>query len=109
MSEPAAANLRIEVVHALPDRQIRQVLQMPAGCTAGQAVQQAGLECLWRPAGKPELPLACFGRLIKAESLLVDGDRVEILRPLLADPKDQRRLRADTARRARRRLAQGRG
>lgn len=109
MSEPAAENLRIEVVHALPDRQISRVLQVSAGCTAGQAVQQAGLEHLWRPAGEPELPLACFGRLINAESLLATGDRVEILRALLADPKDQRRLRADTARRARRRLAQGRG
>ena len=109
MSEPAAASFCIEVIHALPDRQICQVLQVAAGCTAGQAVQLAGLENLWRPAGEPALPLACFGRLISADSLLADGDRVEILRPLLADPKDQRRLRADTARRARRRLAQGRG
>ena len=39
------------------------------------------------------LPLARFGRLVTPETVLADGDRIEILRPLLADPKDQRRQR----------------
>lgn len=108
MPEPADT-ITVEVVYALPERQDCRRIEVRPPCSAGQAVRLAGLEPVWSPGEDQRLALACFGRPINADALLGDGDRVEILRPLQADPKDQRRQRADTARRARRREAQARG
>lgn len=84
----------IEVVYALPQQQMLRQLSVPAGTTAGQAVALSGIG-----EGFPEINLAhnklgIFGKLVKAEAVLRDRDRVEIYRPLLADPKEVRRQRA---------------
>lgn len=103
MSDRAAACIVVEVIYALATHQSVQRLEVKEGCTAGEAVRLAGLEALWQPEGGSPRALACFGRLLAPETPLMTGDRVEILRPLHADPKDQRRQRADRARRSRRR------
>lgn len=92
----------VEVVYALPDQQTLRRLTVGDGCTAGQAVELSGLALEWLSSDAAPLALARFGRLIGAETLLLAGDRVEILRPLCTDPKDQRRNRAKTAARAKR-------
>ena len=84
----------IEVVYALPQQQMLRQLSVPAGTTAGQAVALSGIG-----EGFPEInlthnKLGIFGKLVKAEAVLRDRDRVEIYRPLLADPKEVRRQRA---------------
>lgn len=89
--------LRIEVVHALPDRAWRVPLQLPRGATVAQALQAADM-----PSRVPGLVvdparLAIFGRRVGPEEPLQDGDRIEILRPLLADPMQARRDRARRA------------
>ncbi|PWK89858.1 RnfH family protein [Fulvimonas soli] len=87
MAEPL---IRVEVVLALPGEQHVRRLEVPGGTTAGQAVALAG----WAgdPAGAP--PLGIFARRVAADHVLRDGDRVEIYRPLLRDPKEARRQRA---------------
>jgi putative ubiquitin-RnfH superfamily antitoxin RatB of RatAB toxin-antitoxin module len=86
------AKLRIEVVYALAGRQERVELRLPAGATAGQAAAASGLG----PAG---MTLGLGGETVLPGHTLKDDDRVELLRPLAADPKDARRSRARAARR----------
>jgi putative ubiquitin-RnfH superfamily antitoxin RatB of RatAB toxin-antitoxin module len=90
MAEP----ITVEVVYALQDRQEVVALKLPAGATAREAVERSGL-----PGKYPEIDLAknklgVFARLIKSDALLRDRDRVEIYRPLIADPKEVRKKRA---------------
>lgn len=87
-------SIHIEVVYALPDRQELIRLKLPAGSSLQQAVEASGL--LQR---HPELDLAkskfgIYGKLAKADALLREQDRVEIYRPLIADPKEVRKQRA---------------
>lgn len=87
--------IRIEVCYALRERQELVVLDLPEGCTVAQAIEASAI-C----AKYPEIDLATnkigvFGKLCKLDAVLHDRDRVEIYRPLIADPKEVRRKRAD--------------
>ncbi len=81
--------MRVEVVLAWPDRYLRRVLELPEGCTVAEAMEEAGLD----PAGEA-VAAAVHGVLARPLQLVCDGDRIELLRPLLADPKENRRRRA---------------
>jgi putative ubiquitin-RnfH superfamily antitoxin RatB of RatAB toxin-antitoxin module len=86
--------IHVEVVYALQNRQKAVMLQLPAGATLREAVERSGLM-----AEFPEIDLAAnkFGiwnKLAKPDAALRDNDRVEIYRPLIADPKEVRRQRA---------------
>lgn len=84
--------IRIEVVYAEPERQPLLSLSVPAGTTAIEAVRLSGLLESFPyldPGGSNRLGV--FGKLCKPEQELRDGDRVEIYRPLKADPKEVRR------------------
>ena len=93
-----AAVLAIEVIYALPDRVWRVPLALPSGATVGDALGQADLAS--RVPGLEMAGLAVFGQTATPTTLLHDGDRVEILRPLQADPKQARRERARSTPRA---------
>lgn len=86
----------IEVTYALPHVQELIRLRLPAGATAGDAVNASGLLKKY-PEIDLEGPnkLGIYAKLIKADAVLRDRDRVEIYRPLIADPKAVRRKRAD--------------
>ena len=90
MPEP----LRIELIYALPEKQQLVSLQLPAGSTVREAIDASGLL-----QKHPEIDLArnkigIFGKLTKPDAALRDQDRVEIYRPLIADPKEVRKQRA---------------
>lgn len=87
------AKLRVEVSHALAGRQAVVELRLPEGATAGQAAEASGL-----PA--EGLRLGIGGKVVPAGRVLHDGDRVDLLRPLAADPKEARRRRAREARKS---------
>lgn len=92
-----AGELRVEVAYALPDRCWRVAVVLPAGARVADALAAADL-----PGKVPGLVvdpdmLAVFGRTATPETRLHDGDRVEVLRPLRADPKQARRERAKSA------------
>lgn len=81
--------IRVEVVLAWPDRVLRQTLELAENATVADAVAAAGLE------GSDACPaVAVHGVLARPDQPLQEGDRVELLRGLLADPKDNRRRRA---------------
>lgn len=82
--------LRIEVVYALPQEEASVALRLPAGSTAADAVRASGL--LQRYPG--EHRIGVYGKVVAPHAVLADGDRVEIYRPLLVDPKEARRRRA---------------
>jgi putative ubiquitin-RnfH superfamily antitoxin RatB of RatAB toxin-antitoxin module len=91
--------VRVQVVLALPHAQDIVDLELDAGSTLEQAVRLSGI-----PGRHPELGLGAesagiFGIREPRDRLLADGDRVELYRPLRADPKAARRARADKARR----------
>lgn len=92
-----AAPIRVEVVYALPDRCTSVPVELAAGACVADALEAAAM-----PERVPGLEvdparLAVFGRAVTLQTPLHGGDRVEILRPLLADPKQARRRRAETA------------
>lgn len=96
--------IRVSVAYARPDRQEIVRVSLSAGATLRDAIEASGL-----PITFPEIDLArdgagVFGRRLPLEAPLADGDRVEIYRPLLAEPKTVRRDRAQ-ARAARKRTA----
>jgi len=86
------ASLRIEVVLALPGGEDAVTLRLPAGATAGEAVQASGV--LERHPQSARHKIGIFGRVVGAQAPLSDGDRVEVYRPLLLEPKEARRRRA---------------
>jgi putative ubiquitin-RnfH superfamily antitoxin RatB of RatAB toxin-antitoxin module len=85
-------SLRVEVVYARAEAQEVVALKLPEGSSAAQAVAASGLA-----AGA--CPLGIGGRRIAPGRALRDGDRVEILRPLAADPNEARRRRAQKKKR----------
>jgi putative ubiquitin-RnfH superfamily antitoxin RatB of RatAB toxin-antitoxin module len=81
--------ITVEVVLAWPDRAASRVLSLPEGATIAEAIAVAAID------GSAQCPaVAVHGLLAKPDQVLREGDRVELLRPLLADPKDNRRRRA---------------
>jgi putative ubiquitin-RnfH superfamily antitoxin RatB of RatAB toxin-antitoxin module len=87
----SAERIAIEVACAEAGRQTVLALEVPAGCTAGEAVERSGIL-----AQHPAIdPAACgvgiHGREVPRERILRAGDRVEVLRPLAEDPRERRR------------------
>lgn len=89
--------IRIEVAYALPDRQRLITLNVDADCTLLQAVERSGLLREFPEIDLRQCKLGVWGRVVAApaEARLHDGDRIEIYRPLLIDPKAVRQARAD--------------
>jgi len=84
--------MKVTVVYAAPGVEAVERLDVPAGATVGDAVGRSGL--LDRLPAPPAVSFAIHGQRARPETPLADGDRVEILRPLVADPKAVRRARA---------------
>lgn len=94
-----AETITIEVAYGLPLEQALLVLAVPAGTTAREAVRLSGLATRFPGLDPEHAPLGIFGKLEKdpAARVLREGDRVEVYRPLLIDPKEARRRRAERA------------
>jgi len=93
-------SLAVRVIYALPDQQVGVTLQVPPGTTAAEAVTRSKLLEKFPEAAARPLACAVFGRAVPLTYELREGDRVEILRPLLIDPKQSRREAAERSRAA---------
>ena len=82
---------RVSVLYALPAEQVIVELDFEPGMTALTAVRQSGLMQRFPEILERELLVGVFGRPLPADALLTPGDRVEISRPLLTDPREMRR------------------
>lgn len=89
------SEIQVEVVYALPERQYLRKIQLAADSTVEQAIKDSGLLKLRRDIDIKSNKLGIYGRLVNLSDLLHDGDRIEIYRPLIADPKELRRRRAE--------------
>lgn len=81
--------MRIQVIRAWPHRHELVALELPEGASVADAVSASGFGADAQISG-----YAVFGEAVKADAMLRDGDRLELLRPLLIDPKEARRQRA---------------
>ncbi|MBB3046834.1 hypothetical protein FHR99_001070 [Litorivivens lipolytica] len=88
--------IHVEVVYATPKKQQIVELELPAGTSVREAALKSGLDAQFDGLDLAKADLGIFGKAVpKADSTeLKDGDRVEIYRPLIADPKEVRKQRA---------------
>ncbi|HEY5782550.1 MAG TPA: RnfH family protein [Lysobacter sp.] len=85
--------MKVELLRAWPRRFERVEVELPEGASVAEALSKAG----WNE--DPEtVAYAVFGVTVTLQTALADGDRIELLRPLQADPKDARRRRAEARR-----------
>ena len=88
------ATLSIEVAYATPERQLIVQVEVPSGCTVAEAIERSAIREQF-----PEMVVApervgIFSRKVELDHVVRSGDRVEIYRTLIADPKETRRKRA---------------
>ena len=88
-------NINIEVVYALLGEQTLLQLQVAQGATVAEAIEASGMLQKHPEIDISVNKLGIFGKLTKADAVLRDRDRIEIYRPLIADPKEVRRKRAE--------------
>jgi putative ubiquitin-RnfH superfamily antitoxin RatB of RatAB toxin-antitoxin module len=98
MVEEPGKLLSVEVAYALPNEQRIIALEVPAGTTALDAAQRSGISEHFQELSIDESTrLGLFGHVVAPGQVLAAGDRVEIYRPLIADPKEVRKERAARA------------
>lgn len=90
-------DIRIEVAYALPEKQYLQRVTLSEGATVEEAINASGLLELRSDIDLAKNKVGIFSRPVKLADTVQDGDRVEIYRPLIADPKELRRKRAEKA------------
>ncbi len=89
-----AEMINVEVCYALADKQALVSVKLPQGATLQQALEASGLLVKHPEIDLKKNKFGVFAKLSKPDSILRDRDRVEIYRPLIADPKEVRKQRA---------------
>jgi putative ubiquitin-RnfH superfamily antitoxin RatB of RatAB toxin-antitoxin module len=101
MNDPKTPKLAIEVAYATPTKQKIIALHVDVGCTAFDAAVQSGIAAEFDDVDLTAAKMGIFGKSVKPKEYeLRAGDRVEIYRPLVADPKAARKARAEKSRQA---------
>lgn len=90
----AEKTIRVEVAYATLQEQVILALHASPDATAREAVERSGILQRFPEIDLARNRLGIFGKATKPDAKLSDGDRVEIYRPLIADPKEQRKKRA---------------
>jgi putative ubiquitin-RnfH superfamily antitoxin RatB of RatAB toxin-antitoxin module len=88
------AELQVYVTYAKPQEEFIRPLRVASGTTVGQAIEQSGVLASFPEINLVTQPVGIYGKKKTLETVLRDRDRIEIYRPLVADPKDSRRKRA---------------
>ncbi len=86
--------INVEVAYALPEKQALLAVDVVPGTTALEAARQSGITDQFEGIDLENSKLGIFGQLVSPGYVLQPGDRVEIYRPLIADPKEVRKARA---------------
>ena len=89
-----AEMLKVEVCYALPEKQVMIPVSLPEGVTLLQAVEASGILEKYPEIDPAKNKFGIYAKLSRPDTLLRDRDRVEIYRPLIADPKEVRKQRA---------------
>jgi putative ubiquitin-RnfH superfamily antitoxin RatB of RatAB toxin-antitoxin module len=89
-----AENMSVEVAYAVPERQVIIEVTVERGTTLKQAIELSGILQQFEEIDLGRNKVGIFGKLAELSDELQPGDRVEIYRPLIADPKEVRKKRA---------------
>lgn len=92
MSEQAT--IHVEVAYALSNKQAIRGVDVPEGTTALEAARLSGIADQFEGIDLDNAKLGIFAKVVSPTQVLQEGDRVEIYRPLVADPKEVRKARA---------------
>ncbi|MBT8047861.1 MAG: RnfH family protein [Xanthomonadales bacterium] len=90
--------MEVEVAYATPEKQVLLKLDVPEGCTVAEAIERSGIKSEFSGLEIDPKAVGIFSRKVPLQHVLRQGDRVEIYRPLIADPKEMRRQRAQASR-----------
>lgn len=88
------ASITVEVVYATPGTQALETVRLRAEATVAQAIAASGLLARFPEIDLSRQAVGIHGVRVRSSDRVADGDRVEIYRPLAADPKELRRRRA---------------
>ena len=91
----SAEKIQIELVYALPHEQTLLKFDVPVGTSIAEGVRLSGNLSKHTEIDPDKSKFGIFGKLSKADVVLREMDRIEIYRPLIADPKEVRRKRAE--------------
>jgi uncharacterized protein len=94
MTDAEHGLIEVRVIYALPRTQTDVTLKVPAGTTAGEAIARSGIAAKHPEVDWDAVAVGIFGKRAPLSTALREHDRVEIYRPLCADPKQARRKRA---------------
>lgn len=89
-----AGKIIVEVAYARPDSQLIVPVEIEPGATALTAIEQSGILYIYPEIDMELAKIGIFGKVCKKDQVLREKDRVEIYRPLIADPKEVRKKRA---------------
>ncbi|MBY5949109.1 RnfH family protein [Photobacterium rosenbergii] len=89
--------IHVEVVYALPDVQKVIRVTVTPDMQVQQIIEQSGVLAMYPEINLKKNKVGIYSRNVKLDATVHDGDRIEIYRPLLADPKEIRRKRAEQA------------
>ena len=93
-SETPHSVIHIEVAYATLEKQVLLDLSVPAGTTVAQGIEQSAIRDEFPELKMGIKAVGIFSRKVPLDHVLREGDRIEIYRPLIADPKEVRRQRA---------------
>ena len=96
-NDKTASQMSIELVYGVPTKQKIFTVEINAGATVEQAILASGVLTLFTEIDLTVNKVGIWNRVVKLSEVLNDLDRIEIYRPLLADPKEVRKRRAEKA------------
>ena len=89
--------ITVSVVYALPDEQRIFSVHIAQGATARQAIEASGVLDYYPQIDMQQVKIGVFSEVVSLEYVVAAGERIEIYRPLIADPKELRKQRAQKA------------
>lgn len=87
--------IKVEVVYAYPDKFFLKKIELDQVLSVQNVILQSGVLEKYTEIDLRENKVGVFSRTVKLTDMVEDGDRIEIYRPLIADPKEMRRKRAE--------------
>ena len=94
MAENGTESINIEIVYAVPGETTVIPVVVRRGTTVGEAIQASGIGHMIPDIDLESRKIGVFNQIVSLHDSVSDGDRIEIYRPLIADPKEVRRKRA---------------
>lgn len=86
--------MKVLVAYAKPEHQVELSLEVSPHCTVAWAIRQSGILQTFPELSLETLLVGVYGRRVRLDTVLQEGDRIEIYRPLELDPKEARRRRS---------------